>query len=106
MSRRTPAVSSSPVLRHGGVTLDQARHEATVEGRLLDLTPKEFAVLHLLLEAGGAPVPHDVIVRTLWDENLDPRTSAVRATVSRLRGKLGDPGLISADTGRGYRLCD
>ncbi|MEW2517100.1 response regulator transcription factor [Actinacidiphila alni] len=105
LSRRTPAVSS-PVLRHGGVTLDQARHEATVEGRLLDLTPKEFAVLHLLLEAGGAPVPHDVIVRTLWDENLDPRTSAVRATVSRLRGKLGDPGLISADTGRGYRLCD
>ncbi|MEU6848947.1 response regulator transcription factor [Actinacidiphila alni] len=105
LSRRTPAVSS-PVLRHGDVTLDQARHEATVEGRLLDLTPKEFAVLHLLLEAGGAPVPHDVIVRTLWDENLDPRTSAVRATVSRLRGKLGDPGLISADTGRGYRLCD
>ncbi|MZG14151.1 DNA-binding response regulator, partial [Streptomyces sp. SID5914] len=68
--------------------------------------PKEFAVLHLLLCAGGEPVPHDELVRTVWDEHLDPRTSAVRATVSRLRGKLGDPGLIAADKGAGYRLCD
>ncbi len=105
LGRRVP--KSPPVaLRHEGITLDRARHEVSVEGRPLELTPKEFAVLRLLMEAQGAAVPHDELVRTLWDENLDPRTSVVRAVVSRLRRKLGDPGLITADKGQGYRLCD
>jgi DNA-binding response OmpR family regulator len=77
-----------------------------VDGHLLELIPKEYGVLRLLLGAGGAPVPHDEVVRTVWDEHLDPQTSAVRATVSRLRAKLGDPGLIAADKGEGYRLCE
>ncbi|NGO80109.1 response regulator transcription factor [Streptomyces sp. YC504] len=105
LGRRAPKPPPA-VLRFGNITLEQARRTATVDGRPLELTPKEFAVLHLLLLAGGAPVPHDELVRTIWDEHLDPRTSAVRATVSRLRGKLGDPGLILADKGEGYRLCD
>ncbi|MEU5698166.1 response regulator transcription factor [Streptomyces aurantiacus] len=105
LSRRSPQPPRT-VLRQGGITLDGTRREVSVDGRPLELTPKEFAVLHLLLQACGAAVPHREIVRTLWDENLDPRTSAVRATVSRLRGKLGDPGLISVDKGQGYRLCD
>ncbi|MFE6286398.1 response regulator transcription factor [Streptomyces sp. NPDC057877] len=105
LSRRAPTPPSA-VLRYGGITLDPSRREASVDGRALALTPKEFAVLQLLLEAQGAPVPHDEIVRTLWDEHLTPHTSAVRATVSRLRGKLGDPGAITADTGQGYQLCD
>jgi DNA-binding response OmpR family regulator len=103
LSRRVPQ-PPHVVLRHGAIRIDETRCEASIDGRALDLTPKEFAVLHLLVRAGGVPVAHDDLVRTLWDENLDPRTSAVRATVSRLRGKLGDPGLISADKGQGYRL--
>ncbi|CAL9322981.1 response regulator transcription factor [Streptomyces griseoincarnatus] len=105
LSRRAPKPSPA-VLRFGSISLDEARREVSVDGRLLELTPKEHAVLHLLLVAGGAPVPHDELVRTVWDEHLDPRTSAVRATVSRLRGKLGAPGLIAVDKGEGYRLCE
>jgi DNA-binding response OmpR family regulator len=105
LSRRVPKLPPA-VLHFGNITLDKARREVSVDGRPLELTPKEFAVLHLLLAADGAPVAHDELVRTVWDEHLDPHTSAVRATVSRLRGKLGDPGLIAADTGEGYRLCD
>ncbi|MES4886235.1 response regulator transcription factor [Streptomyces sp. NPDC000349] len=105
LSRRAPKPSPA-VLRFGSVSLDEARREGSVDGHLLELTPKEYAVLRLLLVADGAPVPHDELVRTVWDEHLDPRTSAVRATVSRLRGKLGDPGLIAADKGEGYRLCE
>ncbi|WP_413099798.1 response regulator transcription factor [Streptomyces sp. Inha503] len=105
LSRRAPKPPPT-VLRFAGITLDETRREVSVDGRPLELTPKELAVLHLLLVAGGAPVSHDELVRTVWDEHLDPRTSAVRATVSRLRGKLGDPGLILADKGEGYRLCD
>ncbi|RII13034.1 Transcriptional activator protein CopR [Streptomyces sp. YIM 130001] len=105
LSRRVAKLP--PAVQHfGPVALDGTRREVSVDGRPLELTSKEFAVLHLLLKAGGAPVPHDELVRTVWDEHLDPRTSAVRATVSRLRAKLGDQVLIAADKGEGYRLCD
>ncbi|MER5432366.1 response regulator transcription factor [Streptomyces sp. NPDC002588] len=105
LSRRAPKPPPA-VLSFGSISLDEARRAVSMDGRPLELNPKEFAVLHLLLVAGGAPVSHDELVRTVWDEYLDRRTSAVRATVSRLRGKLGDPGLIAADKGEGYRLCD
>lgn len=105
LSRRVAKLPPS-VLRFGSIMLDETRREVSVEGRPLELTSKEFAVLRLLLRADGAPVPHDELVRSVWDEHLDPRTSAVRAAVSRLRGKLGDPGLIAVDKGQGYRLCD
>ncbi|MFW6692848.1 response regulator transcription factor [Streptomyces sp. MAR4 CNX-425] len=105
LSRRPPGPPPAG-LDYAGIALDPARRTVRVHGRTVELTAREFEVLHLLLQARGAPVPHDTLVRTVWDEHLDPRTSAVRATVSRLRGKLGDPGLITADTGQGYRLCD
>ncbi|MFI6942757.1 response regulator transcription factor [Streptomyces sp. NPDC050418] len=104
LGRRVPKPPPD-VLRHAGITLDRDRREVTARGRTVELTPKEFAVLQLLMEAGGDAVAHDELVRTVWDEHLDPRTTAVRATISRLRGKLGDPGLILTDTGQGYRLC-
>lgn len=70
----------------------------------MDLTPREFDVLDMLLKFRGEAVSHRDLLRTVWDENLDPRTSAVRATVSRLRRKLGGPGTIAVDAGLGYRL--
>ncbi|GHA30668.1 transcriptional regulatory protein CutR [Streptomyces spiroverticillatus] len=105
LSRRAPKPPPA-VLSFGAITLDEVRREVFVDGRALELSPKETAVLRLLLRAAGAPVAHDELVRTVWDEHLDPRTSAVRTTVSRLRGKLGDACLILADKGEGYRLCD
>ncbi|GAA2131488.1 response regulator transcription factor [Streptomyces synnematoformans] len=105
LSRRPPGPAPAG-LEYAGIALDPARRTVRVHGRTVELTAREFEVLHLLLRARGAPVDHGTLVRTVWDEHLDPRTSAVRATVSRLRGKLGDPGLITADTGQGYRLCD
>ncbi|MFF8914242.1 response regulator transcription factor [Streptomyces sp. NPDC015032] len=105
LARRAPK-PPPVVLHHEGISLDRARREVRVDGRLVELTPKEFAVLQMLMEARGQAVPHRELVRTIWDKNLDPRTSAVRATVSRLRAKLGGPDTILADTGQGYRLCD
>ncbi|WP_055586387.1 response regulator transcription factor [Peterkaempfera griseoplana] len=104
LSRRVPFVATTG-LRHGSIEIDRARHEVRVEGRLVELTPKEYAVLRLLMEAQGAPVTHRELLDRAWDENLSTRTNAVRATVSRLRTKLGGPGVISADDGTGYRLC-
>jgi len=100
---RAPIDEDRP-LKFKDIEIHRSSRTVIVRGKPVDLTPKEFAGLHMLLESGGEPVSHRDLVRTVWDENLDPRTSAVRATVSRLRTKLGGPGTIGVDTGRGYRL--
>jgi DNA-binding response OmpR family regulator len=72
--------------------------------RRLHLSPKEFAVLELLLGAGGAVVSQEEIFERVWDESLDPFSQAVKTTVSRLRAKLGEPPLIETVAKSGYRI--
>ncbi len=91
-----------PVLRRDGIELDPARGLAARDGRSLDLTPKELAVLRLLLAADGAIVSAEELLERAWDENADPFTNTVRVTVSNLRRKLGEPQLIETVTGVGY----
>jgi DNA-binding response OmpR family regulator len=93
-----------PVLRAGDVVLDPARHTAERDGRALDLTPKEFAVLETLLAADGATVSSGELLERVWDENADPFTNTVRMAVSTLRRKLGEPPLIETVKGAGYRV--
>jgi two-component system, OmpR family, response regulator VanR len=92
------------VLHAGDVELDPARRLATRGGRPLELTPKEFGVLEVLLGEGGAAVSSEELLRRVWDENADPFTNTVRMTVSTLRRKLGDPPVIETVTGAGYRV--
>jgi DNA-binding response OmpR family regulator len=93
-----------PVLRHEDLVVDTARRTAWRADRLLDLAPKEFGVLEVLLAAQGRAVPAEELLDRVWDENADPFTAAVKITVSRLRGKLGDPPLIETITRAGYRI--
>ncbi|HKT04992.1 MAG TPA: response regulator transcription factor [Rugosimonospora sp.] len=93
-----------PVLEHRGVVLDRARWLATRDGRPLGLSPKEFAVLEVLLQAHGAVVSAETLLERAWDANADPFTSAVRITMSKLRAKLGRPALIETVAGVGYRV--
>ncbi|MFF2962049.1 response regulator transcription factor [Streptomyces sp. NPDC057963] len=104
LSRRAPA-PAPPALRSRGICLDLARREVQVAGQPVELTAKEFDVLRLLMEAHGEPVSHQELINEVWDRHLDPRTSTVRTTVSRLRAKLAGRAVVSADTGAGYRLC-
>ena len=76
----------------------------TRAGQPIALSPKEFAVLELLLGAGGAVVSTEEILERAWDDATDPFTNAVRMTVSRLRAKLGDPPVIHTVTPVGYRI--
>jgi DNA-binding response OmpR family regulator len=77
---------------------------ATRNGQRLDLRPKEFAVLELLLGAQGAVVSADELMEKVWDETADPFSSTVRVTMSRLRAKLGDPPVIETVSPGGYRI--
>ena len=100
--RSQPALP--PTLTCGDLRLDSARHVATRGERRLDLSPKEFAVLELLLGAGGTVVSQEEIFERVWDESLDPFSQAVKTTVSRLRAKLGEPPLIETVAKSGYRI--
>ncbi|MBO3747549.1 response regulator transcription factor [Streptosporangiaceae bacterium NEAU-GS5] len=93
-----------PVLGHGDLRLNSATRIATRDGRRLPLTPKEFAVLELLLAAEGAVVSAEQLLERVWDEFADPFTQTVKVTISRLRRKLGDPPLIETVPQAGYRI--
>uniref|UniRef100_UPI001A955AA7 winged helix-turn-helix domain-containing protein n=1 Tax=Actinomadura fibrosa TaxID=111802 RepID=UPI001A955AA7 len=100
--RAQPAVP--PVLVAGGLRLDPGRRTATRDGRRLDLSPKEFAVLELLMGAAGRVVSAEELLERAWDEAADPFTGTVKVTVSRLRRKLGDPPVLETVPHAGYRI--
>jgi DNA-binding response OmpR family regulator len=93
-----------PKLAYRDLELDSAHRVVTRAGKTVDLTPKEFAVLEVLMGAEGAVVSTEEILERAWDDATDPFTNAVRMTVSRLRAKLGDPPVLQTVTPVGYRI--
>src|SRR5258708_2094320 len=93
-----------PVLVHGDLALAPSRRPASRGGHQLDLGPKEFGVLELLLAAQGPVLSAEEILERGVDEMPDPFTSAVKVTMSRLRRKLGDPPVIETVAQAGYRI--
>ncbi|MEU8245763.1 response regulator transcription factor [Nonomuraea sp. NPDC048916] len=103
VSRRSrPA--APPVLVHGDLRLDPAQRTATRAGGRLSLSPKEFAVLEHLLSCGSRVVSAEELLDRVWDEAADPFTTTVKATMNRLRAKLGDPPVIETVPRAGYRI--
>ncbi|MCW2496616.1 MAG: DNA-binding response regulator, OmpR family, contains and winged-helix domain [Jatrophihabitans sp.] len=101
---RRPTAGFAPVLQLDGVELDVPRHRAFRDGRLLDLTPKEFAVLTVLMRSAGAVVSSEELLEQAWDEHADPFTNAVRVAVMTLRRKLGEPQIVHTVPRVGYRF--
>ncbi|WP_067510236.1 response regulator transcription factor [Actinoplanes sp. TFC3] len=103
LGRRANA-ARNPVLERDGIVLDVPKHTASRDGLTLRLTPKEFAVLQVLLQADGAVVSAEDLLEQAWDEHTDPFTNVIRVTVMTLRRKLGDPPVIHTVPRTGYRL--
>jgi DNA-binding response OmpR family regulator len=103
LARRKPS-SHSPVLRAAGIELDTLTRIVTRDGRQLELSVKEFAVLEALLKASPGALSAEKLLEQAWDENADPFTKTVQVTMSRLRRKLGEPNIIRAIPGIGYRI--
>jgi DNA-binding response OmpR family regulator len=100
--RAQPAIP--PLLVHDDLELDTGKRQAFRAGRSLELGPKEFGVLELLLAAQGRAVSTEELLFRVWDEEADLFTTAVKVTMSRLRRKLGDPPLIQTIPQAGYRI--
>ncbi|HIW92690.1 MAG TPA: response regulator transcription factor [Candidatus Corynebacterium avicola] len=93
-----------PVHEIAGLKVDPFRREVYRDGRYVAVTRKQFAVLDILVTADGGVVSAEELLEKAWDENADPFTNAVRITVSALRKRLGEPGLIETVPGVGYRI--
>ncbi|MFC8953994.1 response regulator transcription factor [Streptomyces sp. NPDC057101] len=104
LRRRSARPALPPLLERYGLAMDTVRRTARRDGRDLDLSPKEFTVLQILLEADGAAVSAEELLERAWDAHADPFTGAVRVCMSKLRAKIGEPGLIRTVQGVGYVL--
>lgn len=103
LARRKPDARPR-TLRAAGIELDPVRRSALRDGRLLDLSVKEFAVLEALLRASPGFLSAEALLEQVWDEYADPFTNTVAVTVGRLRRKLGGPPVIVTTPGVGYRI--
>jgi two-component system KDP operon response regulator KdpE len=100
---------SMPVFTVGDVVVDMPHHTVHVDGRRLDLTPKEFAFLALLARHGGKVLTHRMILQSVWGPEYGTESEYLRVYASQLRKKLAEdparPRLIT-EPGVGYRLID
>ncbi len=104
---RRSRVTQSPVLRVGDLTLDPARRRAARGGVAITLTPKEYAILEVLMRSSGELVSRTRLTERVWDEASEVLDNLVDVHVSHLRKKLehgGGPPLIQTVRGLGYRL--
>ncbi len=94
-------------LRAADLELDLLRRRVARDGRRIDLTAKEFALLELLLRRQGEVLPRSLIASQVWDMNFDSDTNVIEVAVRRLRAKIDDdfePKLIRTVRGMGYVL--
>jgi two-component system copper resistance phosphate regulon response regulator CusR len=103
--------ASRPVetYRFADLEVDLVRHRATRSGQDLNLSPKEFALLSLLVRRAGQVLSRTIIAEQVWDMNFDSDTNVVDVAVRRLREKVDDPfdrKLIQTVRGVGYVLKD
>jgi DNA-binding response OmpR family regulator len=101
---RRPGAAQRTDLAYRDLAVNPEKRIATRAGQRLALSPKEFAVLECLLAADGRPVSAEELLERVWDQATDPFTTTVKATMNRLRAKLGDPPVIETVREAGYRI--
>jgi two-component system KDP operon response regulator KdpE len=108
-----PKTEAGGVVRVGELTLDTSRHEVHVVNRLVDLTPREFEILRVLMANAGRLVTKGRLLRAVWGEAYQDEAAYIYVYVSQLRRKLAaaDPtgelrDLIVTEPGVGYRIRD
>ena len=104
---RRDAAPASALLRVADLELHSSRREARRNGRTLNLSPKEFALLRYFMTHPGEVLSEGHLLTHVWDANANPYTKTVRVTVMTLRRKLDEPGReqpIETVVGSGYRL--
>lgn len=107
---RRPDQPVSPVHEVGTLRVDVARHQVTLQGAEVRLTPREFDLLALLIANRGKIATHRQLLSELWGKGHEEDTRYLRVYVGQLRQKLGDdpanPKFVANEPGLGYRFID
>jgi two-component system OmpR family response regulator len=102
---QTPGATPATSLTLSGVTLDLLRRTVFRDNKKIDLQPREFALLELMMKNPNRPLTKAFILERIWDYDFDPQTNIVDVLVCRLRNKLDsgfDAKLIRTMRGIGY----
>jgi two-component system OmpR family response regulator len=98
---------AEPRIEVGPISLDEAGRRVTVNGKLVDLSPREFSLLECFLRHPGQTLTRDQLLDQAWPYSVAVTPNAVDAYVHYLRTKLGDAGgRVETVRGVGYRLSD
>jgi two-component system, OmpR family, copper resistance phosphate regulon response regulator CusR len=103
--RRPEERANGYVLRAGTLALDLARRQAQLGNRVVDLSDREFKLLHRLLECAGEVVSRERLLSEVWGYHFDPHSNVVDVCIRRLRKKLGPDAPIETVRHAGYRLA-
>jgi DNA-binding response OmpR family regulator len=101
---RTHGNGHDGLLQAGELILDPARRQARIGDAEIDLSDREFRLLHHLVKHAGEVVTRDSILSVVWGCHFDPRSNVVDVCVRRLRRKLGDDAPIETIRHAGYRV--
>lgn len=107
LARRPPVQDVQTVLRVADLELDMMRRQARRGGQMIDLLPKEFTLLEVLMRNAGRVVTRTMLLERVWDFHFDPKTSVVETHISRLRAKIDKPfevALLQTVKNAGYML--
>lgn len=108
--REHEAVDVTTAVEANGIRIDPERHEVLVRGKRIELPPKEFALLRLLVRNAGRVLTRDVLIERVWGADYVGDTKTLDVHIKRLRGRIEpdpkDPALIITIRGVGYKLAD
>jgi len=93
------------LLEAGSLTLDLARHQVLLGSAAIDLSEREFQLLHHLVRHAGEVVSRHRLLAEVWGYSFDPGTNLVDVCIRRLRHKLGPQATIETVRHAGYRLA-
>jgi two-component system OmpR family response regulator len=107
LGRRPPISQETRTLCVADLELDVVKRIATRAGQTIELLPREFALLELLMRNEGRVLTKTMLLERIWNFNFDPQSTVVETHVSRLRAKVDKPfdvSLIHTTRSTGYSI--
>ena len=103
--RRTSGLAADDVIRAGGIEVNKAAHEVTIDGTSIELSYKEFELLTYFMENQGIALSREKILNSVWNYDYFGDARTIDTHVKKLRSKLGTKGdYIKTIWGMGYKF--
>ena len=103
--RRTNQAANEETISCGGIEMDKAAHQVTIDGKPIELSYKEFELLAYFLENRGIALSRERILNNVWNYDYFGDARTIDTHVKKLRSKMGEKGeMIKTIWGMGYKL--